>query len=376
VPATWIRTPGELRALAGSLTVSRALALDSESDSLHHHFEKVCLVQYATDRGAAGLVDPLAVRDLSPLAPVLADPGVVKVLHGADYDVTTMKRDFGFRFANLFDTMLAARFLGMPAIGLQAVLKAELGVDLAKDSQKDDWSRRPLTPRQETYAIEDVRHLLEVHRRLEARLSQAGRLSWVVEECEAVAALEPARRKRDPDAWQKVKGVRRLTPRRQAVLRELHAWRESVAEATDLPPFRILGPDTMMAIAERQPLSVAELRQLRGLSPRVVREPGPVLEAVARASALDEADLPRLSSPPRRVPSAETRRRSEALRAWRTDEAGRVGLDVSVVLPQRLLDRVAEAAPRDRDALGAIEGLRRWRVGAFGEGILAALRKA
>src|SRR5206468_9217643 len=139
-----------------SLTGRAALALDTESDSLHHHVEKVCLVQLATDRGEAWLVDPLALRDLSPLGPVMADPGVVKVLHGADYDVSTLKRDFGFRFENIFDTMIAARLLGRKQVGLQAVVQEALGLTLAKEGQTADWSRRPLPPGQEAYAAADV----------------------------------------------------------------------------------------------------------------------------------------------------------------------------------------------------------------------------
>jgi ribonuclease D len=141
----WVRTPEALVALARTLEGCRAIGLDTESDSLYHHFDKVCLLQLATDRGEAVLVDTLAVRDLSPLAPALADPALVKVLHGADYDVSTLKRDFGFAFASLFDTMIAARLLGKSEVGLAALARDELGVVLSKDSQKDDWSRRPLT---------------------------------------------------------------------------------------------------------------------------------------------------------------------------------------------------------------------------------------
>ncbi len=128
----WVRTPESLARLARSLEGCRAIGLDTESDSLYHHFEKVCLVQLATDRGEAFLVDTLAVRDLSPLAPAMADPALVKVLHGADYDVTTLKRDFGFAFASLFDTMIAARLLGRSEIGLAAVARDELGVTLTQ----------------------------------------------------------------------------------------------------------------------------------------------------------------------------------------------------------------------------------------------------
>jgi ribonuclease D len=127
-----------------------------------------------------------------------------------------------------------------------------------------------------------------------------------------------------------------------------------------------------MALAEKLPRTGDDLRGVKGLSPRVQRESQAVLAAVAGALALPEDDLPRLPSAPRPVVSDATRRRIEALRAWRTTEAARLGVDVSVVLPQRLLDRVAEAAPRSRDDLEAVEGLRRWRREAFGDALLRA----
>jgi ribonuclease D len=370
----WIRTPEDLLSLTRSLEGCRALAFDTESDSLYHHFEKVCLIQLASDRGVACLVDPLALRDLALLGPVLADPGVIKVLHGADYDVTTLKRDFGFTFAGLFDTMIAARFLGLPEIGLQAVARAELGVELSKSSQKDDWSRRPLTPLQETYALADVQHLLALQARLEAKLDEKGRLEWVREECDAVAALDPARRRKDPDAWLKIKGARRLAPRAQAALRELLAWREGRAEATDTPPFKVLGNETLLALAEKGPRTAAELAEVRSVPPRLRAEPQALLEAVQRASDIPESDLPRAPAAPRPpAPSEGARHRDAALKAWRARTGTALALDVSVVLPQRLIDRLAETVPRSLEELARVEGLRRWRVRAFGPEILTAL---
>ena len=371
----WIRTDGELRAFVARLEGGRALALDSESDSLHHYKEKVCLVQMASDRGEAVLLDPLALRDLTPLGPVFADPSVTKVLHGADYDVTTLKRDFGFAFASLFDTMIAARFLGLPAIGLQAVAQAELGVAISKDSQKDDWSVRPLSPRQEAYALADVQHLLALHAGLVAKLKDAGRFEWVLEESAAVAALPAARRERDPEAWQSVKGARKLKPRALAVLREVYGWREQRAEAKDVPSFKVFGTEPLLELAEKAPTTAAELRQIRGLSPRVREDPADLLLAIARGLSLPEAALPRLpKAPPRPVVTDAQKRHEAALRLWRAEEAKRAALDVSVILPQRLIDRLAEAAPADLDALTRVEGLRQWRREAFGPGVLAALR--
>jgi ribonuclease D len=375
--APWIRTADELRSFAARLAGSRALALDSESDSLHHYKEKVCLIQLATEGGEAVLVDPLVGLDLSPLAPVLADPAVRKVLHGADYDVTTLKRDFGFAFAGLFDSMIAARFLGLPAIGLQAVAQAELGAALSKDSQKDDWSVRPLKPQQEAYALEDVRHLLALHARLESKLKEVGRLEWVIEESAAVAELPPARRERDPEAWQGVKGARALKARSLSVLRELHAWREARAEKRNVPTFKVLGGEQLLALAEKSPRNAADLAKVRGLPSWLRENPGEILDAIARGLAVPERQLPELPKAPRRPTQTEAqKRRDAALKAWRVIEAKRLAVEVSVVLPQRLIDRLTEAPPRDLEALAVVEGLRRWRLGAFGSSILGALRTA
>jgi ribonuclease D len=369
----WVRAPEALAELARALQGCRAIGLDTESDSLYHHFDKVCLVQIATDRGQAFLVDTLALRDLSPLAPAMSKPDLVKVLHGADYDVITLKRDFGFSFASIVDTMIAARLLGRSEIGLAAVARDELGVALNKGNQKDDWSRRPLTPQQEAYALADVTHLVELGERLQAKLAAAGRAEWLREECAAVARLEPAVRRRDPDAYLGLKGVRRLAPRALAALRELHAWRESRAEATDTPAFKVLGNEALMRLAELRPKDSAGLRAVPGVLPRLQRQAGDILAAVGRAEAMAEGDLPRVARTPRPVVPDAVLRRVERLKAWRVRKAAELQLDVSVVLPQRLIDRLAEACPRDAAGLSEVEGLRRWRAEAFGAELLAAL---
>ncbi|HSD30126.1 MAG TPA: HRDC domain-containing protein [Vicinamibacteria bacterium] len=370
---SWVRTLEALARLPRCLDGCRAIGLDTESDSLYHHFEKVCLVQIATDRGEAFLVDPLAVRDLSPLAPAMADPALVKVLHGADYDVTTLKRDFGFAFASLFDTMIAARLLGRSEIGLVAVVRDELGVALTKESQRDDWSRRPLTPRQEAYAISDVAHLVGLYERLSAKLAAAGRLGWLREECEALAQLDPASRRRDPDAYLAVKGARRLPPRALAALRELHAWRERRAEETDTPAFKVLGNESLLRLAERRPEAEAALREVPGIFPRLRKQSTELLAAIRRAEALPEEALACPARSPRPVVPDPVQRRIERLRAWRARKAAELQLDVSVVLPQRLIDRLAQAGPRDAGELTEVEGLRRWRREAFGAELLAAV---
>ena len=371
-PEAWVRTRDELERMADELRGGSAVALDSERTARTTTARR-CLVQVAAESGRPGWWTA-GPRDLAPLAPLVADPRVMKVFHGADYDVTTMKRDFGFAFGGLFDTMIAARFLGLPAVGLQAVAQSELGIALSKDSQKDDWSHRPLTPTQEHYAREDVRHLHVLQARLAERLSELGRLAWVQEECDAVAALPAAHRRHEPDAWQKMKGIRQLPPRAREVVKHVHAWRESVAEATDIPAFRILNTEALFALAKSPPRDEAALRSVRALWPRWRAQAPALLAAIAKALATPDAALSTIPSSPRppQVPP-ETKKRIDALRAWRTKEAERLALDISIVLPQRLLERVAEANPRSPEELARIEGLRRWRVEALGGSMLPAL---
>jgi len=368
----WIRTASELAAFVRSLSGCRALALDTESDSLYHHREKVCLIQIAPEHGPARLLDSLALGDLVVLAPVLADPKVVKVLHGADYDIATLKRDFGFVFAGLFDTMIAARFLGLEELGLEALLRIELGVTIEKGGQKDDWSRRPLRPDQEMYALADVEHLVALGLRLGKRLQAAGRLAWAREECDALAALPPAYREKEPDAYLRIKGATGLRPRGLAILRELCAWRETRAETTDLPPFKILGNPTLVALATAPPRTREDLAALPEPG-RAVRHASAILGAVARALALPEADLPQIVPARRSVVPPAIRARIDGLKALRMRESARAGLDPSLLLPQRLIDKLVVERPLRLVDLHAIEGLRRWRIELLGPAIVDTL---
>jgi ribonuclease D len=263
----WIRTTDDLRALAGELEGTRALAIDTEADSLHHYPGKLCLVQVADAAGRGHLVDPLAVRDLSPLGPVLADPRTIKVLHAADNDLAYLKRLYGVTVASLFDTAVAARFLGATALGLEGLLTQYLGVTPVKSRQKDDWSRRPLTAEQEAYALDDVLHLIPLRERLLEALGALGREQWVEEECAGLAALLVPEKPADPDAYMKVKGARELDARGLAVLRELHAARETLALRLDRPPFMIVGNESLVALAKRLPADTDAILSVPGCTP-------------------------------------------------------------------------------------------------------------
>jgi ribonuclease D len=373
----WIRTPDELDALARELSGAAAVAIDTEADSLHHYPAKLCLVQVADDRGRAHLVDPLLLPTLAPLGPVLADPATVKVFHAADNDLAYLKRLYGVTVVALFDTAVAARFLGEPALALEGLLRKYLGVEPGRSRQKDDWSERPLTPEQERYALNDVIHLIPLRAHLLAELRARGRERWVEEECAALAAQSVPERVTDPDAYLRLKGTKDLDARALAVLRELYQAREELALRFDRPPFKIIGHDALVALAAAQPRDVERILKVPGCTPSVVRRAGTaILEAVQRGLAVPEAELPvRKPAPRPRLPAA-VRRRAEALRAWRRRAAEALGLDPGVLFPQRLIDRLAADPPRDLDALRRVEGVRHWRVELFGPELLKALAAA
>jgi ribonuclease D len=328
-------------------------------------------VQIADPDGRGVLVDPLAIPDLDALRPLFADPATVKVLHAADNDLAYFKRLYRFSVTALFDTAIAARFLGSTALGLEGLLRQYLGIEPIKSRQKDDWSRRPLRPDQEHYALNDVLHLIPLRDRLRVELTARGRLAWVEEECAALAALDVPERTTDPEAYLWLKGTAELDPRSLGVLRELYRARESLALALDRPPFMIIGNETLVRLAAVRPRDAAAILAAPGTSPTVLRRFGDtIVAAVARVESLPESELPVRSRQPRPGMPARVRRRAEALRQWRAQASGRLGLEPGLILPQRLIDRLAAEPPRDVEELAALDGFRRWRTNLVGDEIL------
>src|SRR5881296_208033 len=373
IASRWVENDADLAEVSRRLRAPGEIALDTEGDSLHHYPERLSLIQLAVSSRDVWLVDPLALGDLTPLAPVFTTPSVVTVLHAGDNDLVQLKRR-GFGFASLFDTSIAARFLGAKALGLDVLLGTYLCVELPPSRQRDDWSRRPLSEAQRRYAESDVLHLFALKARLTEELERIGRLAWVEEECAALAAQPAVERIVDPNAFARLKGARELPPRKLAILHELYGLREHLARTADRPPFKILAEETLVRLAQTPPDDLAALASIPGCTPRVIARWGEaVLAAMDRARAIPETALPVLERTPRpRIPGIAARR-IEALRQWRTEAAPRFGLEPGLLLPNRLITSVALAAPRDAGALAMLDGVRRWRAETFGAEIVAAL---
>ncbi|MBM3502207.1 MAG: ribonuclease D, partial [Armatimonadetes bacterium] len=208
-----------------ALHAAPRLAVDIEADSLYHYFDKVCLIQISTDESTF-VLDPLAVEQVLPLGAIFASERVETVFHAASYDTFCLGRDYGFTFARIFDTHVAAQLLGFVQLGLGALLEALMDVTHSKRRQRDDWSRRPLDPEQLEYAANDTRHLLGLRDLLERHLEVKGRLGWAREEFAAAAAAFPQEKIFDPEGFRRIKGSRDLSLSEFAALRALYLLRD------------------------------------------------------------------------------------------------------------------------------------------------------
>jgi ribonuclease D len=251
------------------------VALDTESDSLHSYFHKLCLIQLSFS-GEHVVLDPLALgrESLRPFTEMLADPGVEKVLHGADYDLRVLHRDLGARVVRLRDTQVGAQLLGEGQTGLAALVGREAEVVLDKRHQRADWGKRPLTPELLAYAAADTAYLELLRRHLSERLAALGRLAWWEEECVALEAIRWEPPAPDPLAFERIKGAGRLTGEARDRVAALHAWREEEAASRDVPPFRILHADAILALASSPPADLEALGAVPGVGKPTIRRYG------------------------------------------------------------------------------------------------------
>ena len=372
----------ELEALAQELLSKKVVAIDTEADSFYHYFDKTCLVQIAT-RQRAYLVDPLALggpAELAPLGPVLASPDVRKIFHAAEYDIYVLKRDCGFSFANLFDTMVSAQLLGYPSIGLAALAERHFGVSLPKDEQRSDWSVRPLRDSQLTYAAADVTFLIPLAEKLERELKKAKRLSWAQEEFEALVHRRWPEREFDKLSYLRIKGAKSLDLESLSVLRELYLVRDTRAREIDRPPFKVLSNRALFELSQKRPESEKQLSAIKGVTELIIRRFGrEILAAVDRGMKRKHGPIPKRvgklngSGNSRRRMDRGAERRLGALKRWRTRRAKELSLDPGVLCPNSALEAIAWLNPPDGSQLADLSEVKRWFAQSFGEEVAEVL---
>ncbi len=355
----------------GDLRGRAALALDTESDSLYRYFYRVCVIQLSTAE-ADYILDPLGLPDLQPLGRLMADPAVQKIFHAAENDILVLKRDFGFNFANIFDTMIAARVLGWRHVSLAALLADHFEVELDKRAQLTDWGHRPLTAEQLRYAHLDSHYLLALRDLLTAELEARGRWREAQEAFAALPRIAYTEKPFDPDGFWNVKGARDLSPRELAVLRELYLWRDAKARSLNLPAFKVVDDRRLLALSLAQPRQVVELGLSSYQAGRYGRE---ILDAVRRGAAAPPPRAPARPGNNGARPDPETLARYDRLRAWRTERATQRGVDSDIVLTNDALMAIARTAPATLADLAGLEVLGPWKLEEYGEELLGVVRE-
>ena len=325
-----------LAAFLPVLRVADWVAVDTEADSLHAYPEKVCLIQISTVSGDK-LVDPLARLNLDPLLDTLS--GHELIMHGADYDLRLLRKHHEFVPSAIFDTMLAARLLGLRQFGLSHLVEKYLGVKLEKGPQKANWALRPLTERMERYARNDTHYLKLLADRLKPELEAKGRLAWQQESCARLIQDSTVPRCPDLDSLWRIKGCHLLERPALAILRELWQWREAEAIGANRPPFFVLSHQALVDIAA----AAATAQPIAPFLPRHIsdRRRGGLMNAIARAQGLSPDHHPR---PLRRIcrrPSEGEKRRFAELQQYRDVHAARLGIDPTLIASRGMLSDLA-----------------------------------
>jgi ribonuclease D len=335
-----ITTEEDLAAFLKEIAPHDRLAVDTEADSLHCYFEKLCLIQ-VTIPGSDVLIDPLAGFSIVPLCEEFARHEII--IHGADYDLRLLDRTGGFKPIRIFDTMLAARLTGRTEFSLAALLSANFNVTLAKASQKANWARRPLPQQMLEYAVNDTHYLLGLAEMLEGELRNLGRWEWFTQSCVRAIASAASTRVRDADTVWRISGSSDLEGRSSAILRALWTWRDEEARAVDRPAFHILHNELLITCARSfdagQPFVPRHLAGSR-------RER--FMEAAERALNLPQAEWPVRIRKPRLRPTSEQQRLFSQLKTTRDRVASELKLDPAIIASKAALEAVStdpESAP-------------------------------
>lgn len=371
----WIDRQDALDAALEQVGSMPTVAVDTEADSLHSYFDKVCLVQITAGE-ADFIVDPLARVDLSRFGAILGDPTIIKVFHGGDYDLRIMNRDFGFVVRNLVDTSICAQLLGYEAFGLAALLDRHFNIKLNKVHQRADWSMRPLPPDMLEYAAMDTRYLVALASRLRTELEALGRWEWALEEFARLENVRHKEKETDEDGapaepWRKLKNIGGFDRRSLGIIRDLHGWRDTLARKADRPPFKIIGNDSLIEIAKLKPQSHRELSQIKAVPRYHADRYGRDIVGIVRAvMELPEEQLPERSDPKPWIRDKALEARIDRLKKVRDHFAKELKIDPAVLGARHILSAVATSGNLD------VPNMREWQKQVMGEALLAALAKA
>jgi ribonuclease D len=326
----------KLAALLATIQSATWIAVDTEADSLHAYPEKVCLIQVSTVAGDE-LIDPLAPVNLDPFLDALS--GHQLIMHGADYDLRLLRKHHEFVPSGIFDTMLAARLLGVRKFSLSNLVETYLGVKLEKGAQKANWALRPLTERMIRYARNDTHYLKALEQKLKLELEARNRLAWHQEACARLIADSARQRPADMDSVWRVKGSHLLGRPALAILRELWQWRETEAVSANKPPYFVLSHETLVEVAA----AASTARPIETFLPKHFseRRRSALMRAIAAGLGLSADDHPKILHSISRRPNESEKRRFLELQKQRDDRAAELNIDPTLIASRAVLSDLA-----------------------------------
>ncbi len=365
----YITTSEALHDAINHLRSASVIGVDTEGDSLYSYQEKVSLIQIS---GAARnfIFDPLLLETVQPLGTLLEARSILKIFHGADYDLVSLKRDFGFNIGPIFDTALAARALGIREFSLQNLIVRYFQLTLSKTHQKSNWSTRPLPKDQLDYASHDTAYLVSLYELLKKELEEKGRMDQMAEECRFLEAITWSGKSFEPNDYLRIKGARALPPSAQKVLRELAVVRDQLAKKKNRPPFKVISNEDLLKMAKESPRSEEDLKRLfpRETAP-VFRNPALWLNAVSKGLTTTDP-LPKTERNGTAPLTPDQERLLTRLKEWRNKQADKEGIEPAMVVTSGVLSEIAKRTPKSVEALREVSSLREWQIRRYGEQLL------
>jgi ribonuclease D len=356
--------------LMGRLQNEKALAIDTEANSLFAYQEQVCLIQISTNT-TDYIVDPLPLDDLASLGMIFKNPEIEKVFHASEYDILIMHDDFDFKFNNLFDTMLAAQILGREKLGLDTLLEEIVGIKVNKKHQRANWGKRPLPNDMLQYAQMDTHYLIKIRQALAAELKEKGFTSIAAEDFQRACQVHRQPKGENIASCWRINGARKLLPQKAAVLAKLCEYREDVAKKRNLPVFKVLSANTLLLLAEESPTSVNQLQRLNLPGGKALQRHAEGLVGAIQGGLASKPELP----PRKQRLDDSYLAREKALRDWRKINARKMNVNSAVVLPRDIMYSLISQNPKTRSDLANVLKDVPWRLERFGDDILSILLK-
>ncbi|MFT5193455.1 MAG: ribonuclease D [Cellvibrionaceae bacterium] len=369
-PFIYVDTPSGWEACLSELKQHKTVCIDLESNSLYVYKEEICLIQISVG-DIDYIIDPKTDINLAGLGLIIQDPTIEKVFHACEYDLILLKKQFDWEVSNLFDTMWAARILGVEKIGLANIIRDVFGVELDKKFQKADWGKRPLSPEMLAYAQNDTHYLHRLRDHFAIKLKALGHWEEAQESFVLQSRVNLPNTDFNPDNFWNFHGIKYLEPQNQAICKALFAFRETEASKYNRPLFKIFDNKRLLQLAEYPPATMDELFRTRGLPGWYIRKRGPNLLQAIRAGS--QAPIPeRPKRDPK--PAQDILDRYDAMLNWRKETARARGVESDIILSKDSCWQIAKGNPQSGVELADYRQVAGpWRIKTYEKGILAIL---